>query len=178
MNDYIQNDHWLNTTKPYSFNNIESLKIEPEFLYDNFISEHLLNITYNNQTLTLENNPFTYAEKQNNLSFIKESNILLGIQVIFNYDQLTSSEQATYQMMQEFVYDSVDQIKNKTQNNYANSLPIKDQWKDFIANESKILIIYLFNNYKNLILNLFRWKSDIFISCCMELLSSKIICTR
>lgn len=137
MNDYIQNDNWLNSTTPYSFNNIDSLKIEPEFLYDNFISEHLLNITYNNQTLTLENNPFTFFEKNNSLSFIKESNILLGIQVICNYDQLTSSEQATYQLMQEFVYDSIDQIKNKSKNSNTNDFHIKDQWRDFIANESK-----------------------------------------
>lgn len=135
MNSYIRNDIWNdNPASIDSIQNIEYLKILPEYYYDNFLNDHLLDIIYNQENLTLEYNPFDFNLKDNNLTFIKSTNLFLGAQLIFTPYAMTTEESTNFQNIAKFYYSSQDEITNGKQ--MPQKVPIKDNWKKFIANQS------------------------------------------
>lgn len=170
-NFYIINDPWIaGEAMQYNFNNIQNLRIEPEFFYDKFLGEHLLEMVYNNATSTVEYNAFVNKTKNNNLSFIKESNLVLGIQIIFKRSSMKSQEKINFDNIFPFLYDSKEQIN--TQMNKTNFI-IQDQWKDYIAEEGFFLrILKMYHIF------IFRWSHNFFVSFSLELFSSTPICFR
>lgn len=144
LDTYIKNDTWIDNFETYSFNNIDKMKITPQFYYDAFISSHLLKVAYNNESMTNENNPFNGINKLNNLSFIKESNLLLGIQISFTQYEPNSDEIPIFTFVEEKIFDSKEAILNTYTNKSdftPNSSGIQKKWQDFIVQNSK-----LFNN--------------------------------
>jgi len=147
MNTYIENDIWDNNNSSIDcIANIEYLKIQPEYFYDNFLNGHMLEIIYNDENLTVEYDPFHNLLKNNNLTFIKSSNLLLGVQLIFTPTAMSSDELAAIVNLNDYMFNSLEDLENPKQINQ--SLPqIKDEWRNFIASTTMTQSLSYENKY-------------------------------
>ena len=136
LNTYLINETWTNATLPYSMQNLSLLKIQPDYYYDNFLGEKLLDIAFadqRNPTLTLEYNPFMNMTLDDNLTFLKASNLMLGIQMIFTPYSLSSEETISFNNIEGYLFDSIEEIINNNITNDTSQNTIFDQWKEFVA---------------------------------------------
>ncbi len=145
MNSYMVDETWSNDSLRYSFQNISYMKTEPVQYFEKFISTKLMEMSYNDQVFTLEYNQFLNKNSTNNLTFMKQCNLLLGIQIIFNPYVFDSGENANFQSINDYLYSTKDEIfagftKQQDQ--------ITEEWKDFIdlkGFKEQIKIIFYLN---------------------------------